>query len=152
MLELAILQQDPSLMRSAALDDELHSPTSFVGRAADLARLARAIERDRLVTVIGFGGMGKTRLVDEFAHRRRHTDTVLRVSLSGLEVPDRFEAHVATELGLFVEASDPLLRVLAAAIGDRRTLLTIDAAEGLTDAVGALALGCYKAAAACGSS
>src|SRR5205814_662586 len=98
-----------------------HSTTSFVGRDADLALLARAIERDRLVTVGGFGGIGKTRLVDEFAHRRRHTDTVLRVSLSGLEVPDRFEAPVATELGLFVALDESALlelqRACAAAGG-----------------------------------
>ncbi len=140
-LELAVLQQDPKIEHVVIPDEEHRSPTSFVGRDQDLVRLGRALERDRLVTVVGIGGIGKTRIVEELAHRRRHLGSVLRVSLSGLDTTDRFEAHVATQLGLFVDGPDPLVEVLAAAIGDEPTLLTIDAAEAMTDDVGALALG-----------
>ena len=140
-LELAILQQDAQLLRSTALDDEWQPTSSFVGRDEELARLTRALERDRLVTVVGLGGIGKTRIVEELARRSRRAGAVLRVSLSGLEQPDRLDVHIAAQLGLFVEGSDPLVNVLAAAIGDGTTLLTIDAAEAMTDAVGALVLG-----------
>ena len=140
-LELAVLQQDPTIARPALPDEEHRAPTSFVGRDQDLVRLGRALERDRLITVVGLGGIGKTRLVEELAHRRRHLSSVLRVSLSGLDTSDRFEAHIAPQLGLFVEGADRLVKVLAAAIGDEPTLLTIDAAEAMTDDVGALALG-----------
>ena len=94
-LELSILQQDSRSSPSAPLDDEWRPPSSFVGRDGDLARLTRALDRDRLVTVVGLGGIGKTRIVDELARRRGRTGPVLRVSLSGLEVPDRLDAHVA---------------------------------------------------------
>ncbi len=45
------------------------SDTSFHGRTADLAWLTDAVERARLVTLVGAGGIGKTRLAIEFATR-----------------------------------------------------------------------------------
>ena len=43
--------------------------TTFVGREADIKALLALLERERLVTVLGFGGMGKTRLAVEAARR-----------------------------------------------------------------------------------
>lgn len=138
-LELAILQQDPALRRDDDPVDETRPPTSFVGRDDDLAVVRRALERHRLVTIVGLGGIGKTRLVEELVRRTPARNT-LRVSLSGLEEPARFEIHVATQLKLFVEEGDAVAKVLAAAIGARNVVLTIDAAETALDAVAALVL------------
>ncbi len=43
--------------------------TSFVGRGGDLDALTRLVEHAPLITLIGAGGVGKTRLAQEFAHR-----------------------------------------------------------------------------------
>src|SRR5262249_28878297 len=74
-LEAPILAQDPEL----ELDEPAGSPpqrrrtnigarlNSFVGRKDDLSTLQGRLERNRLVTAIGTGGVGKTRLAVELA-------------------------------------------------------------------------------------
>ena len=140
-LELAILHQDPTLQRASPTRADVYAPTSFVGREQELLALARAVDRDRIVTVTGIGGIGKSRLVAEFAHRRRLAgETVHRVSFSGFEVSARFAEHTARQLGLFVDEGAALVPVVAAALGDEPALLVFDAAEGVVDEVGHLVL------------
>ena len=47
------------------MTEGVRSPTTFVGRAAELAELRRLAGAERLVTLVGPGGSGKTRLVVE---------------------------------------------------------------------------------------
>jgi predicted ATPase/DNA-binding SARP family transcriptional activator len=84
-LESAILNQDPSLQLSSTAartapvaPAQPHSPaptnlrpalTSFVGRERDTANVSALIHRNRLVTLLGPGGSGKTRLATEVASR-----------------------------------------------------------------------------------
>jgi DNA-binding SARP family transcriptional activator/predicted ATPase len=140
-LELSILQQDPELEHATARPDDVWSPTSFVGRRDELAQLARALDRARLVTVVGIGGIGKSRLVKEFVHRHWPAHRSRTVALAGVEHAPRLDAHIATQIGLFLEPGDSLVAVLAAALGQDGMLLVLDGAEGFPDAVGALALG-----------
>jgi len=140
-LQIAVLQHDPSLAQPSSGTTDHTEPTSFVGRDAELAHLGRAVDRDRVVTVIGLGGMGKTRLVDEFAHRRRRSGhRVLRASMGATADPTRVSQHVAGALGLFTDDAGSPLDVITAAIGAEPTLLVLDGVERFTAEVGNLAL------------
>ncbi len=104
------------------------------GRRSALAAVSSALQRARLVTVTGLGGIGKTRLVEEVARRaaRRHPDGVWLCPLGGLDDPGGVALAVARAAG--VEIPDPVTPDrLAAALGDRRILLVLDACEHVLD-------------------
>ena len=75
--------------------------TSFVGRQKELAEVATLIERHRLVTLIGTGGTGKTRLMLEAAGRLmdRYADGVWLAELAPLGDPSQIPSEVARALG-----------------------------------------------------
>ncbi|MBV9953546.1 MAG: winged helix-turn-helix domain-containing protein [Acidimicrobiia bacterium] len=137
-LQLAVLQQEPGL--SAPGGGE-RPGTSLIGRFDELTRLEAALGRSRLVTVSGLGGMGKTRLVAEVAHRQRlRGATTWWASLATLPSPERAVGHVVAELGLHVdEGADPF-DVLVAAVGGAEGIFVVDAAERAPSETTALAL------------
>jgi predicted ATPase/DNA-binding SARP family transcriptional activator len=115
--------------------------TSFVGRDAELAQLARLLAAGRLVTVVGPGGAGKTRLVLEAAagDPAGARGRVWFVSLAGLSAPDQLADAVLGALnssdGRAYEGgrTTPLDRVIELLdIGD--ALLLLDNCEHLVDA------------------
>ena len=75
--------------------------TSFVGREKELGEVATLIERHRLVTLIGTGGTGKTRLMLEAAGRLidRYADGVWLAELAPLGDPSQIPSEVARALG-----------------------------------------------------
>ena len=106
-----------------------------------MGRLGRALERNRIVTVVGLGGMGKSRLVDEFVHRRVLAgDTVLRAALASAHDLTRVDRFVADALGLYVDEEAAPIAVLVAAIGATPTLLVLDGVEHAATEIGNLAL------------
>lgn len=128
---LAILRADPA-PRRVRLPAQL---TSFVGRTAELARLSE-LRSARLVTILGPGGTGKTRLAVEAA---RGLDACF-VDLSPVEDGDLVPHAVLGALGLresgFVpSAGDPIQR-LVGSLGDQ--LLVLDNCEQVVAAVATL--------------
>ena len=106
--------------------------TSFVGRNEELAAVGALLHGDaRLVTLIGTGGAGKTRLALEAARRADGAapDGVWFADLTGLRTPDVLIRAVAVALGLLPDRAD--LANLTAAIGERRMLLVLDNCEHL---------------------
>lgn len=109
--------------------------SSFVGRAGDCERVLALLERERLVTLVGPGGVGKTRLALEVAAtdpgRSEHGTRVVELArvARGEEVPDL----VVTALGLAGDGEDAM-DVLARA---RRLelLVVLDNAEHVVGAV-----------------
>jgi predicted ATPase len=105
-------------------------PTPLVGRERELRELLELVHGNRLVTLTGPGGSGKTRLalhvaaelVDDFA------DGVWFVSLAPLRDPELLESTIADVLG----ASD--LQSLADQLATRQILLLLDNFEQLVDA------------------
>ncbi|RFU21618.1 BTAD domain-containing putative transcriptional regulator [Geodermatophilus marinus] len=108
--------------------------TTFVGRARELGVLDGALAAQRLVTLVGPGGSGKTRLALEAA-RRRTADAppAALVELAGVEDPDLVATQVATVLGVSLTAGDPLAAV-ATALQDRPLLLLLDNCEHVVEA------------------
>ncbi len=138
-LRLAVLEHDTALQARRAPATDVFGVSSFVGRERELAQLARVLETHRLVTVVGFGGVGKTRLVDEYAHGRRVAgDDVRRASFASAPAAVGAATHLASELGLGTDA--PTEReagdLVVAVLGREPTLLVLDGVEHATDANG----------------
>jgi len=112
----------------------------LLGREADLEALQTCMERQRLVTVVGAGGIGKSRLALAAgnAHRGRWRDGVWWLELAGLGDANLLASSVAQTLGISVQGRASGPATLAAALADREMLLVIDNCEHLLDAVATL--------------
>lgn len=110
----------------------------FVGRRAELSRLATALEHARIVTVTGPGGAGKSVLAREAVKRERtrFAGSVLVVSLDGVDDPDAVVEAAVGDLGRRAGAG---VMDAAAVIGSREVLLVLDGCEHIAQKVGRLA-------------
>jgi predicted ATPase len=108
--------------------------STFVGREAESARLAELVARHRMVSVVGPGGMGKTRLTSELlaAPPAGFEAGPRRCELAALAARDDVGREVAGALGF---AS---LEALVLGLGDARSLLLLDNCEHLLAAVARL--------------
>jgi predicted ATPase/DNA-binding winged helix-turn-helix (wHTH) protein len=113
----------------------------MIGRQEAVASLVSRLSRERLVTIVGPGGIGKTtvalavaeRLIASFEHG------VWLVDLAPLSDPRLVLSAVATVLGLGVQAEAPL-PMLVAALRDKRLLLLLDNCEHVIDEAASLAV------------
>jgi predicted ATPase/DNA-binding SARP family transcriptional activator len=147
-LERRILEQDPDLdaprERTALATPRPSSlpapPSSFVGRPAELAAADGLLcEPDtRLVTVLGPGGVGKTRFAIELADAAAHRfDEVAWVGLEALHDPALVPTEIARALDADTGEHDRLA-ALERRLGERRVLLVLDNLEHVLDAAGDL--------------
>jgi predicted ATPase/DNA-binding SARP family transcriptional activator len=115
--------------------------TSFIGRDRELQEVARLLDRNRLLTLTGAGGAGKTRLALEAATARvsRCPDGVWLVELAGLGDPALVPAATASALGLTLPSQRPALEGLSAQLAQWRTLVILDNCEHLVAACAVLA-------------
>ncbi len=149
---LAVLRGVPYGPRREARTNLRARLTSFIGREDEIDRVAKLLEENRLVTLTGPGGAGKTRLAVESADRltERMPGGVWLAELAPVgdpaEVPQallsalglRERALVANVRGTAPPAVDPVER-LVAALARERLLIVLDNCEHLIDACAALA-------------
>ena len=159
-LEQAILRHDPDLVATqpareerSAVDalaaDDLRSMTDFdlpaapgplVGRGSELASIRELLARSdvRLVTLLGAGGSGKTRLALEIASalRARYRDGARFVSLAPLSDPGLVAWEIAHAVGVKETEDQPLQVALWRALAKRELLLVLDNFEHLIPAAG----------------
>ncbi|HEY0604467.1 MAG TPA: tetratricopeptide repeat protein [Herpetosiphonaceae bacterium] len=105
--------------------------TSFVGRAEERAELAGFISSQRLITITGVGGSGKTRLALEVARERLPTvaDGAWLVDLAVLHDPDLVAQTIMRSLRIREVAGDTLLDTLCHALRDKHALVVLDNCE-----------------------
>jgi predicted ATPase/DNA-binding CsgD family transcriptional regulator len=114
--------------------------TSFVGRSRELAELEASLSGARLVTLVGPGGSGKTRLVLEFAARRRAASPDLHfVDLTPITDAALVPLSIAAVLGVREVAGEALPDTLARRIGDREVVLVLDNLEQVPAAASVIA-------------
>ncbi|MFI6514099.1 ATP-binding protein [Spirillospora sp. NPDC050679] len=115
-------------------------PTRFVGRERELAEGLRLLSAERLVTLTGPGGAGKTRLALRLAEEAadRFPGGVWLVELAELDAPATVERAVATDLGVQICAGRGPLESVIEAVADRRMLLVLDNFEHLVEDAAAL--------------
>lgn len=106
--------------------------TSFVGRAAEMREVQRLLADNRLVTLTGAGGVGKTRLAVEIA--AQIDDGVWYVDLAPITDPDLVPVTVIRALGLPDQQGSTTMGVLLRYVGARQMLLVLDNCEHLLDA------------------
>jgi predicted ATPase/DNA-binding CsgD family transcriptional regulator len=114
--------------------------TSFVGRGRAVDEVAAQLGRDRLVTVTGPGGAGKTRLAGEVARQvaGRFADGVWLAELAAVRDPAQVPAVVGTALGIRDLPSVAAADALAHALARRQLLLVLDNCEHVIGAAAEL--------------
>jgi predicted ATPase len=104
--------------------------TRFFGREAQIGTLCRAVESTRIVTLVGVGGCGKTRLAVEAARELAGFDGVVFVPLAECQQAAQIAEHLRAALGVQPSGRPPIEQV-AVRLADRRTLLLLDNLEQL---------------------
>lgn len=113
--------------------------TSFVGRDEEIAETRQLLHerRIRLLTLIGAGGCGKTRLALRLGEllTPSHIAAVWFVELASLAEPDLLPRVIADTLAIRERTGQPLTLTITESIGTNRALLILDNCEHLVDAV-----------------
>ena len=122
--------------------------TSFIGRERELAEVKRLLGGSRLLTLLGMGGLGKTRLSLQAAAEQIHDfpDGVWFLDLAPISDPALIVSETAQVLGVREEPGRPLLQTVCAHLKSRRTLLILDNCEHVIKASAQMASAILKVA------
>ncbi|MFJ6696528.1 ATP-binding protein [Streptomyces sp. NPDC091272] len=115
--------------------------TGFVGRISELDQVRELLRRSRLATLVGPGGVGKSRLAlrTALSLKGEYDDGVVLVELSALHDPELLPGAVAGALGLPEQSGRVMVDVVVEHLEDRHLLLVLDTCEHLLDACALLA-------------
>ncbi len=110
--------------------------SSFVGRAAELAEVEALLADTRLLTLVGAGGTGKTRLALQTGAQAvaRYPDGVWLVELAAVARPELLATAIAHQLGLRQRPTEPVIETVLRHLADQRLLLILDNCEHLIEA------------------
>lgn len=144
VLEAAILRQDvppPAAVPTHAAAGLPAPLTGFVGRVPELDEVRNLLVRTRLVTLVGVGGVGKTRLALEAARRAAIdlVDAVVVVDLVPVSDPELVRPHVAAALDVRERPDAPVEAGLLHALRGGDVLLVLDNCEHVRHAAAEVA-------------
>ena len=113
-----------------------HPPTHCIGRETQVAEILALLESDRLVTLTGAGGIGKTRLAIQVAEERKshYAAGIWFVEFTGVADPALVSPQVAAALGVQEQGEQPLIQALSDFLRGKRLLLILDNCEHLLGA------------------
>ena len=131
----------PLRVPKAAISQHLPAQlTSFVGRNTELSQVRELLSENRLLTLTGAGGAGKTRLAVQIAREvsGEFGDGVWCVDLAPITNPDLVSLTVARTLGLPDQPGRSTMDTLTRFIADRQMLVVLDNCEHLLDSTAVL--------------
>jgi predicted ATPase len=131
---LPVTRHDAEATRASKRKHNLpHQLTSFVGREQEIAQLEELVTANRLVTLTGAGGAGKTRLAMEVASRLvgAFADGVWLVELAALSDPRLVPQAVAKALEVKEQPTRLLIETLTEHLASKKLLLVLDNVEHL---------------------
>ena len=145
---LASIEQHP--------DNEAHEPrrhnlpvrrTRLIGRQHLVDSLVTHLARQRFITLVGPGGIGKTTVALRVAEQLigHYRDGIRLLDLAPLNDPAMITAHLATLLDQALHDGEPM-NSLATCLRERQMLLVIDNCEHLIDAIALLCEGILRGA------
>jgi predicted ATPase/class 3 adenylate cyclase len=137
------LRNDFPPLRTASAVVNHHLPaqlTSFVGRSSQMADIRALLGDNRLVTLTGAGGAGKTRLAIEVAAQMTTVfpQGIWYADLAPITHPDVVPLAVARALGLPDQPGQSIMQTLLRFVRDRQMLLVLDNCEHLLEASAAV--------------
>jgi predicted ATPase/DNA-binding winged helix-turn-helix (wHTH) protein len=116
------------------------SPTALIGRGDEVRHLASLLESHRLVTLVGAGGIGKSRLAQAVAQTevQRWRDGAWWIELAGLGDGALLPYALAQQLGMSVPNPEAAAQGLVEFLASREMLLVLDNCEHLLESVAVL--------------
>ncbi len=132
LLHPALRPEFPALRSLEATPNNLPQQLNrFIGRQREMAEVAELLREARLVTLLGLGGLGKSRLAVQLAAELldEHPDGVWLVELAGVVDPDLVPYAMAEVLGVQEEAGRSIVLSLQHTLKDRRSLIVLDNCE-----------------------
>lgn len=115
--------------------------TSFIGREKEISEVKRLVKTNRLSTLVGAGGAGKTRLSLQVAAELLDSflDGVWFVKFAPLTDPSLVTQTVITTIGLRSEANQASFEMLSKYLGSKKVLLVLDNCEHVIETAAQLA-------------
>jgi predicted ATPase/class 3 adenylate cyclase len=109
--------------------------TTFIGRETEVGQIKKRLEKSRLVTLTGSGGVGKTRLSIRVASevRSEYPNGVWFIELAPITDPSLVTRTVCSALDLTLQGSTSALPVLTDYLRSKKLLLVLDNCEHLID-------------------
>ncbi len=112
--------------------------TQLIGRGELISEVQSCLETAALVTLLGTGGVGKTRLAIQVAEEWACSSEVCFVELASISDPHSLATEVVRKMGVRDESGKSIEESVAAAIGTNDYLLVLDNCEHLLDECSAL--------------
>ena len=139
-LEALSTDQPPPAMSEVGPHNLPLALTRMIGREDAVGALVARLSRERLVTIVGVGGIGKTTVALAVAERTLsdHEHGVWLIDLAPVSDGRLVPSAVATVLGLEIRSENPLPG-LVAGLREKRMLLLLDNCEHVIDAAASLA-------------
>ncbi len=114
--------------------------TRFVGREEEIARLTPLLLNKRLLTLVGAGGIGKTRLALQIATKLKasYPDGIYMIELAPLSDPRLVPQAIASVLNIRTDRDTSLISFLKSALAEQHILLLLDNCEHVVSECAAL--------------
>ncbi|WP_202400100.1 LuxR C-terminal-related transcriptional regulator [Rhodococcus rhodochrous] len=109
------------------------SVTTFVGRRREIDEARSCLQRTRLLTILGPGGVGKTRVAEELAVRtsRAFRDSFRWIDLAVVRDPESVPSAAAAALGVTDQSTRPVMDKIIDRLRDQHMLIVVDNCEHL---------------------